>query len=223
MWKKQSGFTLVEIAIVLIIIGLLLGGVLKGQELIGNAKVKNLANDFRSIPVSIYAYQDKFKAIPGDDASVDVRLPNATRATPASTLGNGVINGEWNSTGRTDESYLFWQHIRLAGLASGATATGDAAYLPTNAENGRIGIEAGSAGLIGESANGVAPALRGAYIVCSANIPGKLAKQLDVTLDDGVTNSGSLRVVTPGHTRGQAAVATNDVIDEQPYTVCMAS
>ena len=42
--RKQSGFTLVEIAIVLVIIGLLLGGVLKGQELINSAKVKNLLN-----------------------------------------------------------------------------------------------------------------------------------------------------------------------------------
>ena len=42
MRNKQSGFTLVEIAIVLVIIGLLLGGVLKGQELINSAKVKNL-------------------------------------------------------------------------------------------------------------------------------------------------------------------------------------
>ncbi|MCX7173912.1 MAG: prepilin-type N-terminal cleavage/methylation domain-containing protein, partial [Proteobacteria bacterium] len=48
--RKQSGFTLIEIAIVLVIIGLLLGGVLKGQELINSAKVKNFAQDFKSIP-----------------------------------------------------------------------------------------------------------------------------------------------------------------------------
>ena len=66
MKSQQSGFTLVEIAIVLVIIGLLLGGILKGQELINTAKVKNLANDFRTIPTYIYAYQDKFKALPGD-------------------------------------------------------------------------------------------------------------------------------------------------------------
>ncbi|MEP7070452.1 MAG: prepilin-type N-terminal cleavage/methylation domain-containing protein, partial [Usitatibacter sp.] len=59
MRSQQSGFTLVEIAIVLVIIGLLLGGILKGQELINSAKVKNLANDFRVIPTYIYAYQDK--------------------------------------------------------------------------------------------------------------------------------------------------------------------
>ena len=56
MKRNQSGFTLIEIAIVLVIIGLLLGGVLKGQELINSAKVKNLATDFRNIPVFIYGY-----------------------------------------------------------------------------------------------------------------------------------------------------------------------
>jgi prepilin-type N-terminal cleavage/methylation domain-containing protein len=58
MKSRQAGFTLVEIAIVLVIIGLLLGGVLKGQELINSAKVKNFATDFRNIPLFIYGYQD---------------------------------------------------------------------------------------------------------------------------------------------------------------------
>jgi prepilin-type N-terminal cleavage/methylation domain-containing protein len=58
MKRDQSGFTLIEIAIVLVIIGLLLGGVLKGQELINSAKVKNLAADFKNVPVFVYGYQD---------------------------------------------------------------------------------------------------------------------------------------------------------------------
>ena len=61
--KKQTGFTLIELAIVLVIIGLLLGGVLRGQELINSAKVKNLAADFRNIPVYIYGYQDKLVVV----------------------------------------------------------------------------------------------------------------------------------------------------------------
>ena len=64
MRSKQSGFTLVEIAIVLVIIGLLLGGVLKGQELINSAKVKNFINDFRSTSTFVFAYQDRFRALP---------------------------------------------------------------------------------------------------------------------------------------------------------------
>ncbi len=63
--KRQSGFTLVEIAIVLVIIGLLLGGVLKGQELINSAKVKNFANDIRNISTFIYAYQDRLQGAAG--------------------------------------------------------------------------------------------------------------------------------------------------------------
>jgi prepilin-type N-terminal cleavage/methylation domain-containing protein len=84
--SQQSGFTLVEIAIVLVIIGLLLGGILKGQELINSAKVKNIANDFRVIPTYIYAYQDKFKSLPGDDSQAIPRerarlAPEARSAT----------------------------------------------------------------------------------------------------------------------------------------------
>ena len=230
MNNRQSGFTLVEIAIVLVIIGLLLGGVLKGQELINSAKVKNFANDFRSIPLYIYGYQDKYKAIPGDDAAADVHVTGATKATtPSGTIGNGVINGNWNSITKTDESYLFWQHVRLAGLAAGPTATADATYIPKNAEGGIIGIESGLSGYIGATAAdsgppvvAATPALTGSYVICSSNILGKFAKQLDTTMDDGVTNTGSMRVVPTSHTRGDGALAQSAVLDDQAYIVCMA-
>src|SRR5690348_12288988 len=113
MKSQQSGFTLVEIAIVLVIIGLLLGGILKGQELINSAKVKNLANDFRVIPTYIYAYQDKYRSLPGDDAQANTHVSGGT-VSATGPVGNGVINGNWNSTTAADESALFWQHVRLA-------------------------------------------------------------------------------------------------------------
>jgi len=67
--QTQKGFTLVEIAIVLVIIGLLLGGVLKGQELIENAKIKSVTQDFDNISAAYYAYQDRVGNIPGDAAA----------------------------------------------------------------------------------------------------------------------------------------------------------
>lgn len=223
MRQKQMGFTLVEIAIVLVIIGLLLGGVLKGQELINSAKVKNFANDFRNIPLFIYGYQDKYKALPGDDAAAATRITGATTATtPASAQGNGVINGNWNTTTTTDESYLFWQHVRLAGLAAGPTSVTDPDYIPKNAEGGIIGIEAGNAGYIGDIAG--PPAIQGlnsTYVICSSGILGKFAKQLDITMDDGNTQTGSMRVVAMNHTRGQGALATTAVNDSTSYIVCM--
>jgi prepilin-type N-terminal cleavage/methylation domain-containing protein len=204
--RRQSGFTLIEIAIVLVIIGLLLGGILKGQELINSARVKNLAGDFRNVPVFIYGYQDKFKSLPGDDSAANTHV-TGTNATTNGTTGNGVIEGNWYSTTTTDESYLFWQHVRLAGLAPGPTVVG-AGYLPVNALGGQIGVQSAA-----PFAN-----MNGTYFICSAGVPGEFAKQLDVQLDDGNTAAGSMRAgtnVTP-----PVAVATT-LDDSTNYTVCM--
>jgi prepilin-type N-terminal cleavage/methylation domain-containing protein len=216
MRSQQSGFTLVEIAIVLVIIGLLLGGILKGQELINSAKVKNLANDFRVVPTYIYAYQDKFKSLPGDDAQAAAHVTGATTATtPASAQGNGVINGNWNSSTATDESVLFWQHVRLSNLAAGPTVTTDPDYYPKNAVSGRLGITSAT---IAQTVGG----LTGTYLVCSAGILGRFAKQLDVQMDDGNTATGSMRTVADGTAAGGAALATTAVDDATNYQVCMA-
>ena len=217
MKNGQGGLTIVEIAIVLVIIGLLLGGVLKGQELINSAKVKNFATDFRNIPLFVYGYQDKYRSLPGDDASASTHVTGATTATtPAGSQGNGVINGAWNSNAATDESYLFWQHVRLAGLAAGPTSTAAADYIPKNADGGIIGITSGS--------NSPITGLRGTYIVCSQGVLGKFAKQLDITLDDGNTATGSLQVMTNQAANQAAAVApvaTAGIDEALSYTVCM--
>ena len=89
MKNQQKGFTLVEIAIVLVIIGLLMGGVLKGQELINSAKVKNFANDFRSISSFVYAYQDRFRALPGDDDAAANHVQGGVAARPQVAAGLG--------------------------------------------------------------------------------------------------------------------------------------
>jgi prepilin-type N-terminal cleavage/methylation domain-containing protein len=226
MKRNQSGFTLIEIAIVLVIIGLLLGGVLKGQELINSAKVKNLATDFKNIPVFIYGYQDKYRALPGDDAAAASHVVGATAATtPAAPAGrsNGVIEGTWNSSTATDESYLFWQHVRLAGLAPGSTTAGAADYLPTNATGGTIGIQSGTSVLastpIKDSANN---AIRGSYVICSSAILGKFVKQLDLQMDDGNTASVTMMATpTVGYAIGAAATATAAINDADSYIVCM--
>ena len=70
--QAQSGFTLVEIAIVLVIIGLLLGGVLKGQELIENGRVKNAANDMNGIVAAYNSYLDRYRKLPGDDGPMSI-------------------------------------------------------------------------------------------------------------------------------------------------------
>lgn len=213
MNKYQKGFTLVEIAIVLVIIGLLLGGVLKGQELINSAKVKNLANDFRSIPVFIYGYQDKFKRLPGDDPNADTRFTGGKKASvTGQTPGNGVIEGSWNSTDVGSENVLFWQHVRLAGLAPGSTdfTSSTTASLPSNAEGGAIGIQMSTP----------IKGLSGTYYICSSGISSKLAQQLDTTLDDGAGDKGTLRAQSSTST--DAAKDGETYADGKSYIVCLA-
>lgn len=221
MKNQQSGFTLVEIAIVLVIVGLLLGGVLKGQELINSAKVKNLAQDFRTAPLAILGYQDRFRAIPGDDLRADANIPGGTVADRGN--GNGRIDGLWNSATVTDESAKYWRAVRLTNFASGPTdlaAPDLTSYFPINAEGGRIG-------LTGVTETGVPIAgMTGSYVFCSSGILGKFAKQLDTTMDDGNTTTGSIRtraniIGNAPDPQGPAIASSVTDFDTTGYTVCM--
>ena len=134
--RAQKGFTLVEIAIVLVIIGLLLGGILKGQEMITQAKIKNVVADFSGISAAYYGYQDRYRAIPGDDAQAATRWTTPTVATAGD--GNRVLTGLYGSTTAADESRLWWDHLRRSGFVSGSGTA-----QPQNAFNGTLGVQTG--------------------------------------------------------------------------------
>lgn len=229
MKRKQSGFTLIEIAIVLVIIGLLLGGVLKGQELINSAKVKNLARDFGNVPTFINMYQDKYRSLPGDDGSADKHVTNGVICDPVDTakhcvLNNGLIDGPWDATladGKKNESFLFWQHIRLAGFLSGTTDITVNDFIPTNSNGGRLGVQSNVnfTTITSNNAGTAGTEITGTYIVCSSGILGKFVKHLDSTLDNGDTDTGSMRAIKTGET-GKSELSAN-IKDGEAYTVCM--
>jgi prepilin-type N-terminal cleavage/methylation domain-containing protein len=72
--RSQAGFTLVELAIVMIIIGLLIAGVLKGQQLIGNAKVTAQVAQFKAIDAATSTFKDMYASLPGDITNPNTRL-----------------------------------------------------------------------------------------------------------------------------------------------------
>ncbi|MDP3607476.1 MAG: prepilin-type N-terminal cleavage/methylation domain-containing protein [Methylophilus sp.] len=211
--KKQAGFTLIELAIVLVIIGLLLGGVLRGQELINSARVKNLTREFQNVQVYLYGYQDRFRAIPGDDAMATAHL-GAAAATSGN--GNGQIAGAWNSATDTDESYLFWRDVRLAGFAPGPTVLADAGFQPRNTNGGRIGIQSIAANFT------TITGMTGAFAICSDGILGRDAVQIDIALDDGETSTGNLRAIPTGTAGAAPTTATINLTPGNAYTVCMS-
>ena len=213
MKKYQSGFTLVEIAIVLVIIGLLLGGVLKGQEMIENAKTKSLINDMKGITAAYYSYQDRYQAIPGDDLNAALKFAGTFAGD-----GNGAIAGTYNGTttpaaGAATESIKVWQHLRLAGFLTGDSAT--ATIRPGSSTfGGFMGVE------------GVNTAfLMSGPKVCAGSVPSKHAQAVDTTIDDGIATTGSFRsgaagaenLATPTAATGTAYVAGAQTI----HTVCL--
>ena len=191
MKRNQQGFTLVEIAIVLVIIGLLLGGILKGQEMITQAKIKNVIADFSGISAAYYGYQDRYRAIPGDDANAATRWTTPTVATAGD--GNGVVAGTYNAAcaAAVVETCQWWDHLRRAGFVSGTGRS-----QPYNAATGLLGVQTGDgAAAVGPTLGTVAAGTGGfaSLIVCSANLPDKIAIAVDTQIDDGVPIAGTVR------------------------------
>jgi len=174
---KQKGFTLVEIAIVLVIVGLLIGGVLKGQEMITNAKLKRIESDNAGIAAAMFSYQDRYLQLPGDDNAADTRFTMFNgQALTINGNSNGSIEGIWVGVANS-ESSNFWKHLRASGLVPGG---GNDATQPSNAYGGNIGIRDGSLLLSG-------------HVTVFGSLEGPIAKILETRLDDGDPTAGRIQ------------------------------
>ncbi len=211
MNRKQQGFTLIEIAIVLLIIGLLLGGIMKGQSMINSARVRALANDLTGIEAAWISFQDRYRSLPGD-------FPRAS-----THILQGAVDGDANA--RVDsvvEAGAVWQHLAGAGFITGnydgapVGALTDSGCIettcPSNPFNGFYKIS--------NSSNALGQANATHELTTGGNIPVEVMYELDLKIDDGAPNTGRLRAfnVAPH----DACVANNEWSVVDGATDCAA-
>lgn len=178
--SRQQGFNLVEIAIALVIVALVIGGAIKGQEMITNAKVNKVESDFKGISAAILAYQDRYGVLPGDDPAASTRFPGVWTAADNGN-GNGVISGAWNSDNNGQESRKIWKHLRGSGFLKGPVDGSSTAYQqPAHPFGGWIGFEQGLYNL-------------GGHVIVFGGLEGKVVQILEARGDDGNPSAGSLQ------------------------------
>lgn len=219
MNKQQSGFTLVEIAIVLVIIGLLLGGVLKGQEMITSAKVRNLADQGSAIKTAFFAFQDRYRAVPGDYVVAGNNING---------VNVGVNNGNGSGNGLVDtdnDRGLFWLHLSAAGFLTG-NFDGQAQANNLNCPADRCLTNSYGSPMmfsfdrIADGSNRDAHELR-----TGQGIPVDVLAELDRKVDDGIPRAGSFQLdgtVNAGSCRnGPVGVtSTYEIVSNNPQSNC---
>lgn len=227
---NEAGFTLVELAIVMIIIGLLIGGILKGQELIGNAKIKSTVAQIKGFDAAVNTFRDQFNTLPGDMLTPSTRLPASACTTTACTTagdGNGKIDVPAIGTvpGPTEEGFTAFAQLAAAGLVTGVDGTavvGFGTSLPQASIGGGYWLGYSTDGTLGGSEAGSGRI--GHYIVFNGDtvdvgtdtgaVTTAQAARIDRTLDDGQPSAGS--VITDGN------CMTGTVYDEADDTKACA-
>jgi prepilin-type N-terminal cleavage/methylation domain-containing protein len=184
--RKQSGFTLIEIAIVLVIIGLLLGGVLKGQELITSARVRNLSTHQDGVKAAYFGFLDRYRALPGDYSGAVVNIPNCNGGVPCQ---NGDNNGQILGA----ESVSAWEHLSKAGFVTGSYVFGTGAPSATNTPVNPYGalVQLIYDNVYQEGANASGPIRHN--LKTGNNVPSDILAEVDRKVDDGLATGGQLR------------------------------
>lgn len=200
--RGEKGFTLVELAVVMIIIGLLVGGILKGQEMIANAQVTSTVAELKAIDAATSTFRDIYNAFPGDMINATTRIPGCA-APCGDGDGDGVLTADPMVAASDAEAEDFYRHLGGADLLGGANVTAAAgfatAYPETRIAAVRVvpGFTAGGAyGLAANARNGAYLGLVTAQGGADNALTALEAARIDRRMDDGNPATGSVFVFT---------------------------
>lgn len=179
-----SGLTLLELAIVLVIIGLVVASATAGRHLIKQAELKNIIQDFENYNASIHTFREKYYSWPGD-------IPNATEFWDTATCPTPQCNGNGDDhilggTGgpNQNEGYRAWQHLVLAGMVHG------------NFDG--LGRSGGNEAIIGENVP-ASPRTEGGYFLHYWGIPDKANALTLGAFQAGTYNAGAILTPDDAH------------------------
>lgn len=203
--RTQHGFSLVEAAVVLVVIGIILGAVLQGRSLIESAEFKSFSRDLRETRGAFHNFRDRYNALPGDFSEADERLG---LDSSDNGNGNGVINGGPDCSVAGAESCLAWQHLRAAGMLDGNPTT-------DGAEAGRQHPYGGviASFFTGDDGNAVF-----GHKILITDVPVEVAERLDREEDNELCSTGRISL-TP---RGDCENGDEDWPDDGPVDVVYA-
>lgn len=181
--SSAQGFTIIELAIVLVIIGLILGAVMKGQSVLENAKIKRVMGDIEGIAAAVNTYYDRYSAFPGDDVNANNRWSYVQDGD-----GNGLIEdtggGDCNSDPHeNNECNEAWQALKAALIIKGNANDTRSAALPKHALGGSLYLDNYDFGTGIGTKN----------YVGGTNISDTIAELMDKKFDDGVDDTGTFQ------------------------------
>jgi prepilin-type N-terminal cleavage/methylation domain-containing protein len=222
MTSKKQGFTLLELSIVLVIIGLIVGGVTVGSELIRSAKLGGVQKDLNAYSAAINTFKLKYNALPGDMTNAGTYWPTCD-ATPANCNGDGDGRIEFTS-GTVNEGIRAWQQLGASAIVPSAFPGTGTNYVPeTNIP--KSAVDGSGIGLFSLTT----PALGNSFIFGAARtaapnqngvISASEAQIIDQKIDDGLAGTGLMRGVM-GLDKGAGCLTAGAYILSETVANCV--